>query len=178
MGTLGKAAGLFGAFVAAHPLVVDTLVQTARSYVFTTAVPPFIAAALEKSVAIIRDDHARRAHLFALVARFRERMRPLPWTLPESFTPIQPIVVGGNSAALELAGELWRRGLWVPAIRPPTVPKGTARLRVSLSAAHRLADVDVLVEALAELAPQFAAEFADRGQRRREASTAEGDRIE
>ena len=173
MGTLGKAAGVSGAFVAAHPLVIDTLLQTARSYVFTTAVPPFIAAALEKSVAIIRDDRARRAHLFALVARFRERMRPLPWMLRESFTPIQPIVVGANSVAVEVAGELWRRGFWVPAIRPPTVPKGTARLRVSLSAAHRVADVDALVETLAELVPAF----AHRDQQTSAASTADCDRI-
>ena len=156
MGTLGKAAGVSGAFVAATPAVIETLLQNARSYVFTTAAPPFIAEALRRSVAIIRSDTARREHLFALVARFRERMRALPWALRDSFTPIQPIVVGDNGAAVELAGELWRRGLWVPAIRPPTVPKGTARLRVSISAAHRPADIDALVEALAELAPRFA----------------------
>jgi 8-amino-7-oxononanoate synthase len=156
MGTLGKAAGVSGAFVAADPTVIEALLQTARSYVFTTAAPPFIAEALRKSVGIIRVDHGRRAHLFALVARFRERMRTLPWNLRESFTPIQAIVVGANSAAVELAAELWRRGFWVPAIRPPTVPKGTARLRVSLSAAHELADVEALVDALADLAPGFA----------------------
>ena len=156
MGTLGKAAGVSGAFVAATPAVIETLLQNARSYVFTTAAPPFIAEALRRSVAIIRSDTARREHLFALVARFRERMRALPWALRDSFTPIQPIVVGDNGAAVELAGGLWRRGLWVPAIRPPTVPKGTARLRVSISAAHRPADIDALVEALAELAPRFA----------------------
>jgi len=173
MGTLGKAAGVSGAFVAAHPLVIDTLLQTARSYIFTTALPPFIAAALEKSVAIIRDDGARRAHLFALVARFRERMRALPWALRESFTPIQPIVVGANSAVVELASELWCRGFWVPAIRPPTVPKGTARLRVSLSAAHRIADVDALVETLTELAPAF----AHRARNASEARTGGGDSV-
>jgi len=162
-----------GAFVAAHPLVIDTLLQTARSYIFTTALPPFIAAALEKSVAIIRDDGARRAHLFALVARFRERMRALPWALRESFTPIQPIVVGANSAVVELASELWCRGFWVPAIRPPTVPKGTARLRVSLSAAHRIADVDALVETLTELAPAF----AHRARNASEARTGGGDSV-
>ena len=171
MGTLGKAAGVSGAFVAADPAVIETLLQTARSYVFTTAAPPFIAEALRKSVAIIRADGGRRAHLFALVARFRERMRALPWTLRESYTPIQPIVVGANSAAVELANELWRRGFWVPAIRPPTVPKGTARLRVSLSAAHELGDVDALVDALADLAPGF----AHRAPEAREPSTAGGE---
>ena len=158
MGTLGKAAGVSGAFVAANPAVIETLLQTARSYVFTTAAPPFIADALRASLAILRRDHARRAHLFALVARFRERMRMSPWALRDSFTPIQPIIVGENAATVELAAELWRRGFWVPAIRPPTVPKGTARLRVSLSASHSLADVDALVDALAELAPRYARE--------------------
>ena len=156
MGTLGKAAGVAGAFVAAHPSVIETLLQTARSYVFTTAAPPFIAEALCAGLAILRRDHARRAHLFALVARFRERMRALPWQLRDSFTSIQPIVVGSNTAAVDLAAALWRRGFWVPAIRPPTVPQGTARLRVSLTAAHSLADVDALVDALAELSPSHA----------------------
>ena len=156
MGTLGKAAGVSGAFVAASAPVIEAMLQTARSYVFTTAAPPFIAEALLASLAILRQDSARRAHLFALVARFRERMRALPWTLLDSFTPIQPIIVGSNGEVVELAGELWRRGLWVPAIRPPTVPKGTARLRVSMSAAHTVADIDALVDALAEFAPRYA----------------------
>ena len=156
MGTLGKAAGLSGAFVAASPAVVETLLQTARSYVFTTAAPPFIAEALRESLAILRDDHDRRAHLSTLIARFRGRMRELPWKLRDSFTPIQPIIVGDNASAVDLAQALWNRGFWVPAIRPPTVPQGTARLRVSLSAAHDVSDVDALVDALADLAPQFA----------------------
>ena len=100
---------------------------------------------------------ARHAHLAALIARFRARMRGVPWTLLESQTPIQPLVVGANAAAVELAGALWQRGFWVPAIRPPTVPKGTARLRITLTAAHTLADVDALADALAELAPAVCA---------------------
>ncbi|HVN36458.1 MAG TPA: 8-amino-7-oxononanoate synthase [Casimicrobiaceae bacterium] len=151
MGTLGKAAGVAGAFVAAHPAVVDTLVETARSYVFTTAPPPLLAAALRASLKLIRGDAARHARLHELIAHFRDRMRGLRWRLLDSRTAIQPLVVGSNAAALDLAGALWSRGLWVPAIRPPTVPKGTARLRISLSAAHSLADVDALVDALAEL---------------------------
>ena len=153
MGTLGKAAGVAGAFVAAHPAVIETLVQTARPYVFTTAAPPLLAVALQASLAIIRDDTLRRAHLFALVARFREGMRGLPWRLLPSTTPIQPLVVGANEAAVALADALWKRGIWVPAIRPPTVPPGTARLRITLTAAHTTDDVDALVAALAELAP-------------------------
>jgi 8-amino-7-oxononanoate synthase len=155
MGTLGKAAGVAGAFVAAHPAVIETLVQTARSYVFTTAAPPLAAEALRAGLRILRDDTARRAHLFALITRFRSRLGGGPWTLPDSPTPIQPLIVGANATAVDLAAALWRRGFWVPAIRPPTVPKGTARLRVTLSAAHAREDVDALADALAELAPAF-----------------------
>ncbi len=152
MGTLGKAAGVAGAFVAAHDAVIETLVQTARPYVFTTAAPPLLSAALLASLAIIRDDGARREHLSALIERFRSRMRGVPWQLLPSQTPIQPLVVGDNAQALALADALWQRGLWVPAIRPPTVPPGTARLRITLSAAHSDADVDALADALADLA--------------------------
>jgi len=157
MGTLGKAAGVAGAFVAAHPAVIETLVQTARSYVFTTAGPPLLAEALRASLRILRDDTARRAHLFELIACFRSRLSAGPWALPDSPTPIQPLVVGASAAAVEFADELWRRGFWVPAIRPPTVPKGAARLRVALCAAHTREDVDALADALAELAPAFGA---------------------
>jgi 8-amino-7-oxononanoate synthase len=160
MGTLGKAAGVAGAFVAAHPAVIETLLQTARSYVFTTAGPPLVAEALRVSLRILRDDAARRAHLFELIARFRSRLDGGPWTLLDSPTPIQPLMVGANAAAVELADALWRRGFWVPAIRPPTVPKGTARLRVALCAAHTREDVDALAAALTELAPAFGADRA------------------
>ena len=156
MGTLGKAAGVAGAFVAAHPAVIATLVQQARTYVFTTAAPPLLAEALLASLAVIRGDRARHDHLAALIGRFRERMRDLRWNLLPSTTPIQPVVVGANADALALAAALWRRGFWVPAIRPPTVPAGTARLRVTLSAAHAMDDVDALADALAELAPATA----------------------
>ena len=152
MGTLGKAAGVAGAFVAAHPAVVDTLVETACSYLFTTASPPLLAEALRASLKVIREDAPRHARLGRLIAHFRSRMRGVRWRLLESQTAIQPVVVGSNAAALELAAALWARGFWVPAIRPPTVPKGTARLRISLSAEHTLEDVDALVDALAELA--------------------------
>jgi 8-amino-7-oxononanoate synthase len=152
MGTLGKAAGVAGAFVAAHPAVIETLVQTARPYGYTTAAPPLLAAALRVSLSIIRTDHARQRHLRALIERLRTGMRELPWTLLSSRTPIQPLVVGENVAAVALADALWERGLWVPAIRPPTVPAGTARLRITLTAGHTIDDVDALADALAELA--------------------------
>lgn len=157
MGTLGKAAGVAGAFVAAHPMVIATLIQAARTYVFTTAEPPLLAEALRASLALIRDDSDRHDRLAALIARFRERTRGLRWQLLPSMTPIQPLVVGANADALALAAALWQRGFWVPAIRPPTVPAGTARLRIALSAAHGIADVDALADALAELAPATAA---------------------
>jgi len=130
MGTLGKAAGVAGAFVAAHPAVIDTLVQTARPYIYTTASPPLLAEALRASLAMIRDDAPRRAHLGMLIERFRERMRVLPFALADSRTAIQPLIVGANETAVGLSAALLQRGFWVPAIRPPTVPQGTARLRV------------------------------------------------
>jgi len=153
MGTLGKAAGVAGAFVAAHPAVIETLVQTARPYLFTTAAPPLLAEALRASLAILRDDAPRHARLAESIAHFRKRMGALPWRLMDSQTAIQPVVVGENAAVVDLAEALLQRGFWVPAIRPPTVPRGTARLRVTLSAAHSTHDVDALADAFADLAP-------------------------
>jgi 8-amino-7-oxononanoate synthase len=157
MGTLGKAAGVAGAFVAAHRAVIDTLLQTARPYVFTTASPPLLACALQASLAIIRDEPQRRLRLFALIARFRDGAATLPWRVLPSETAIQPLVVGDNAGALGLSDALWQRGLWIPAIRPPTVPRGTARLRITLSAAHTEADVARLLAALTELAERACA---------------------
>jgi len=152
MGTLGKAAGVAGAFVAAHPVVIDALAQTARPYVYTTAMPPLQAEALRVALGLIRDDHARRVALHAHIARFRAGAATLPWTLLPSATAIQPLVVGDSDAAVALGAVLAAQGIWVPAIRPPTVPAGTARLRVSLSAAHTAGDVDALLAALAAAA--------------------------
>ena len=152
MGTLGKAAGVAGAFVAAHPAVIETLLQAARPYVYTTAQPPALAEAVRAALALIRDDASRRARLQASIARFREGAHALPWKLLPSATAIQPLVCGEADAAVALSGRLAELGLWVPAIRPPTVPAGTARLRVSLSAAHTGEDVDRLLSALAESA--------------------------
>lgn len=161
MGTLGKAAGVGGAFVAAHPAVIDALVQSARAYIYTTAAPPAVAHAALASLAWIgsADGDARRAHLTLMIVALRERLaaliadRPgLGWRLMDSATAIQPLVVGDNAAALALAAGLDLRGLRVPAIRPPTVPIGSARLRITLSAAHTLADVERLVDALAAIA--------------------------
>jgi len=152
MGTLGKAAGVAGAFVAAHPAVIETLLQTGRSYIYTTAQPAMLACAVLAALSAIRDGHARRARLARTIARFRAGAAALPWTLLPSTTPIQPLVLGEAAAAVALSQGLWDRGIFVPAIRPPTVPQGTARLRVTFSAAHTDEDVDRLLAALAEAA--------------------------
>jgi 8-amino-7-oxononanoate synthase len=115
MGTLGKAAGVAGAFVAAHPAVIETLVQTARTYIFTTAAPPLLACALSASLAIVRDEPERRTHLDALITRWRKAAAALPWTLLPSQTAIQPLIVGANAEVLRVSAELWDRGFWVPA---------------------------------------------------------------
>lgn len=148
MGTLGKAAGVCGAFVTAHPLVIETLMQTARSYVYTTASPALLAETLRASLRCIRDDAPRREHLGALIEAFRAGASGLPWTLMPSSTPIQPIVVGDARESVRISDALAARGILVPAIRPPTVPAGTSRLRVSLSAAHAHSDVAHLLDAL------------------------------
>lgn len=153
MGTLGKAAGVGGAFVAAHASVIELMIQRARAYIYTTAAPPALAHALMASLDIIDgpEGAARRAHLQALIAQVRAGLRLERWQLLESSTAIQPIVIGANDEALRAGAGLYGQGLWVPAIRPPTVPAGAARLRVTLSAAHTHEDVALLVAALNQL---------------------------
>ena len=152
MGTLGKAAGVGGAFVAGSETAIEYLLQKGRSYIFTTAAPPAVACALSKSLQLIRNGDALRASLIARIAQLRDGLAGLPLKLLPSPTAIQPLIVGANEAAVGLSKALWERGLWVPAIRPPTVPKDTARLRISVSAAHTAADIESLVAALKELA--------------------------
>mgnify|MGYP003347846358 CR=1 FL=1 len=133
VGTLGKAAGVAGAFVAGGADVVETVLQRARTYMFSTAGPALLAAAVEESLSVMRDEGWRRVHLKALVERLKSGLKASGARLAHSDTPIQPLIVGANAAALQLATELRERGILVPAIRPPTVPEGTARLRISLS---------------------------------------------
>jgi 8-amino-7-oxononanoate synthase len=151
MGTLSKAAGAAGAFVAGDDKIIELVMQRARSYIFATAAPAMITEALRASLQVIEAEEWRRERLRTHAQRLRHafegdtsigRLLPSP-------TPIQPLIVGDNGAALERMARLWQRGLWVPAIRPPTVPAGTARLRISLSAAHEDADVSRLIDALA-----------------------------
>jgi len=155
MATLGKAAGVAGAFVAAEQVVIDTLLNHARSYVYTTATPPALSVALLESLQLIKNGDDRRAHLHSLIAQLRAGLAGLPWSLMLSTTAIQPLLIGDNHQAMKLSAGLRERGIWVAAIRPPTVPQGTARLRITLSAAHTEADVRQLVEALHELAQEF-----------------------
>lgn len=160
MGTLGKAAGVAGAFVAAHRTVIDWLVQSARAYIYTTAQPPAVAHAVSASLRLIRSDEGaqRRRHLATLIAAFRrgvpevlgDLMSARGWQLAESQTAIQPLIVGRSDDALALSAALELQGLWVPAIRPPTVPSGSARLRITFSAAHGLGDVERLLLALVQ----------------------------
>jgi 8-amino-7-oxononanoate synthase len=152
MATLGKAAGVAGAFVAAEQVVIETLVQSARSYIYTTASPPALASALQASLTLLSTEEWRREHLRYMISQLREGLAGLPWKLMLSDTPIQPLLVGSNEDAVALAEALRARGIWVPAIRPPTVPQGTARLRITLSAAHSEENVVQLIGALHELA--------------------------
>ena len=152
MGTLGKAAGGSGAFVAGSETVVEWLLQRARTYIFTTRSSPAMACALLAGLDLIEHGDDRRTHLRKLGAQLRDGLDDTRWQLMPSPTAIQPVIIGDNHEALRVANALFQRGLWVPAVRPPTVPKGTARLRVSLTAAHTGEQVAQLVDALRELA--------------------------
>ncbi|MEP9320021.1 8-amino-7-oxononanoate synthase [Pseudomonas sp. LABIM340] len=150
VGTLGKAFGTAGAFVAGSEELIETLIQFARPYIYTTSQPPAVACATLKSLELLRAESWRRDHLNALIARFRAGAEAIGLSLMDSPTPIQPILIGGSAQAMALSAELRHRGILVGAIRPPTVPAGTARLRVTLSASHTEAQVDRLLVALAE----------------------------
>ncbi len=139
-----------GAFVAGSEELIETLIQFARPYIYTTSQPPAVAYATLTSLRLLREECWRREHLAALIRRFRAGVDALGMELMDSPTPIQPIVVGSSERALALSAALRQRGILVTAIRPPTVPKGTARLRVTLSAIHTEQQVDRLLEALAQ----------------------------
>jgi 8-amino-7-oxononanoate synthase len=148
MATLGKAAGVAGSFVAGESVVIDYLIQTAKSYVYSTPAPPALSATLSASVSLIEQGDDLRTHLHSLINYFKDNLQCKKWQLMPSETSIQPLVVGGNLEALALSEHLQGLGILVPAIRPPTVPVGTARLRISLSAAHSLDDVKKLISAI------------------------------
>jgi 8-amino-7-oxononanoate synthase len=148
VGTLGKAFGTFGAFVAGSNDLIDFLVQTARTYIYTTAVPPAVAEATRASLRLVMAEDWRRERVRSLVQRFKEGARQLGFPLTGSTTPIQIIPVGADETAVMLGQALFDRGFWVGVVRPPTVPVGTARLRLTLTAAHEPEQVDALLDAL------------------------------
>ena len=152
MATLGKALGVAGAFVAGSEELIETLIQFARTYVYTTAMPPALAVAAAASLRIVAEEPWRRTHLRELIGRFRAGASALGLQLMPSETAIQPLLLGEAATALRWSEQLLARGLLVPAIRPPTVPQGQSRLRVTLSAAHTEAEVERLLQALAEVA--------------------------
>ena len=154
MGTFGKAFGTSGAFVAGSEQLIEYLSQVARPYIYTTAMPPSIAAATRKSLELIKAADSSRKQLQALITYFREKVSALGYTLMPSETPIQPVVIGSSFQTMALAEFLKDKGILVGAIRPPTVPDKTARLRITLSARHSFAHIDRLIDALAEALQQ------------------------
>ena len=151
MGTLGKAMGCAGAFIAGDEVLIETLIQKARSYIYTTAQPAALAAATSAALKLLETESWRREHLAALVERFRKEAVKLGLPLMDSTTAIQPLLAGSSETALAWAQQLRQEGILVTAIRPPTVPRDTARLRITFSAAHTEAQVDQLLHALGGL---------------------------
>ncbi len=150
MATLGKAAGIAGAFVAGQQVVIDYLIQTAKSYVYSTPAPPALSAALAESVKLIEAGDDLRAHLQHLIITLKQHLQLKHWKLLPSQTAVQPLIIGSNHVAVGLSEYLQSLSILVPAIRPPTVPVNTSRLRISLSAAHSVEDVIKLANALNE----------------------------
>ena len=152
MATLGKAAGVFGAFVAAQPEVIETLIQHARSYIYTTATPALLSYTLLRSLALVEQEVWRRERLKQLVTQLKAELQSLRWPLLPSDTPIQPLIIGKSETSMQITMALRDEGILVPAIRPPTVPEGSARLRISLSALHSEENVKRLTAVLRKLA--------------------------
>lgn len=148
LGTLGKAAGSFGAFIAGDAVYIDSLIQHARSYIYTTALPPSIASATRAAIKIIQTEPERRDKLNANITYFRQAIDELNLKTLDSKTAIQPILLGDSETALQATELLRQHGLWITAIRPPTVPEGTARLRITISCEHHQNDIDQLITVL------------------------------
>jgi 8-amino-7-oxononanoate synthase len=150
IGTLGKAAGISGAFIAAHKTLIEWITQKGRSYIYTTASPPAMAHGLLKSLELMSDD-SYRASLNKNIQHWKKTLRLNKWSLMPSDTAIQPIMIGKTEDALQVAQQLYQKNIWVPAIRPPTVPADTARLRITFSASHTTEQIDLLIQALMEI---------------------------
>lgn len=151
MATLGKAAGCAGAFVAGEASTIEWIAQRARSYVFATAMPSMVVDTVRASLKLIEKADAGRQRIASFGERLRAGLAGSRWKLLPSINAIHPLIVGDNASVLALMGALDEQGLWVPAIRPPAVPAGEARLRISLTAAHKVGDVDCLTSALRAL---------------------------
>lgn len=154
MGTLGKAFGTSGAFIAGSETLIETLIQFARPYIYTTAIPPAVAAATRTSLRIVQQEPERRAHLQTLIQTFRTEVAAMGLVLMDSPTPIQPVLIGSEAETLAWSQALEAQGILVTAIRPPTVPKGTARLRITFSARHTEAQLERLLTALQQIVQQ------------------------
>jgi 8-amino-7-oxononanoate synthase len=151
MATLGKALGTFGAFVAGSEALIETLIQLARSYTYTTALPPAVAEATRANLRLVQQEPWRRDKLRSLITRFRQGAQQLGLTLMDSVTPIQPLLVGDSETALRYSDALLEKGFLISAVRPPTVPQGSARLRITFSASHDEAQIDQLLDALDQI---------------------------
>ncbi|MEE9551989.1 MAG: aminotransferase class I/II-fold pyridoxal phosphate-dependent enzyme, partial [Gammaproteobacteria bacterium] len=151
MATFGKALGCFGAFVAGDDIVIEALMQNARPYIYTTALPPSLAVAAVRALELLEEENWRREHLNFLIERFREASATSGIPVSDSMTPIQPLIIGSDQKALQISQALLESGILVSAIRPPTVPEGTARLRITLSAAHTEDQLDNLVDKLSQV---------------------------
>lgn len=153
IGTLGKAAGVSGAFICAHDSFIEWLIQKGRPYIYSTATPPAIAYTLLKSLELIESEEGqnRRAHLRHLIEIWKNEMIFAEWKKSISSTPIQPVILGSNANALLAAKLLDEAGYWIPAIRPPTVPSGSARLRITFSANHSVDDLRQLIHQLNQI---------------------------
>lgn len=149
IGTLGKSFGTFGAFVAGSEALIESLIQFGRTYIYTTAMPPAVAAASREALKLIDTENWRREKLHGLIAYFRSGAAQLEIPLLDSITPIQPVMIGDDSRTMAVGERLFEAGFWVAAIRPPTVPRGSARLRITLNAEHSEQDIDQLLETLA-----------------------------
>jgi 8-amino-7-oxononanoate synthase len=160
MGTFGKALGGFGSYLACAPEIREFLVQRCGGLVYSTGLPPSVLGAMEAALTLVPEMTLARKNLLAQAARLREALAAQGWDCGASASQIVPVLIGPETQALALATELARRGFLVPAIRPPTVPQGSSRLRVSLSAAHKSSDIDALIDALGELAPVYAPKAA------------------
>ena len=151
VGTLSKALGSVGGFVCGDAEIIDTLINAARSFIYTTALPPACAAAALAALRMVQREPARRVRVLTLAAKVKQSLVEMGFDCGDSTTPIVPVMIGEADAAVAAADFLRERGIWIPAIRPPTVPRGSARLRISLMATHSDADVERLLAAMRDL---------------------------